>query len=84
MDIIEFDRWKPSADDPRKVEYVGQRTAQEVFEELKHRLEGQGYLPEEYFLMDSQWGNGREIPKSADIVCKVDYGESEEIGRAHV
>ena len=77
MDIIEFDRWKPSADDPRKVEYVGQRTAQEVFEELKHRLEGQGYLPEEYFLMDSQWGNGREIPKSADIVCKVDYGESE-------
>ena len=23
MEIIEFDRWKPSADDPRKVEYAG-------------------------------------------------------------
>lgn len=77
MNVIEFDRWKPSPDDPRKVEYVGQRTAQEVFEELKYRLEGQGYLPDEYFLLDSQWENGREIPKDADIVCKVDYGESE-------
>lgn len=40
MDIIEFDRWKPSADDPRKLEYAGQRPAREVFEELKHRLDG--------------------------------------------
>lgn len=24
MNVIEFDRWKPSADDPRKLEYVGQ------------------------------------------------------------
>ena len=35
MDPIEFERWKPSADDPGKMEYDGQRTAQEVFEELK-------------------------------------------------
>ena len=40
---------------------AGQRTAQEVFEELKHRLEIQGYLPDEYFLLDSLWENGREI-----------------------
>ena len=32
MEIIEFDRWKPSADDPRKLDYAGQRIAQEVFE----------------------------------------------------
>ena len=74
MSIIEFDRWKPSADDPRKLEYVGQRTAQEVFEELKHRLESQGYLPDEYFLMDYHWENGRKIPKDADIFCATDYG----------
>ena len=24
MNIIEFDRWKPSVDDPRKLEYAGQ------------------------------------------------------------
>ena len=74
MSIIEFDRWKPSADDPRKLEYVGQRTAREVFEELKYRLESQGYLPDEYFLMDYHWENGRKIPKDADIFCATDYG----------
>ena len=35
MDIIELERWKPSEEDPRKLEYAGQPTAQEVFEELK-------------------------------------------------
>ena len=44
MEIIEFDRWKLSADNPNKLEYAGQRPAQEVFEELKYRLESQGYL----------------------------------------
>ena len=73
MEIIEFDRWKPSADDPRKLEYAGQRIAQEVFEELKHRLEGMGYLPDEYFLLRDEWQNGREIPRDADLFCTVDY-----------
>ncbi len=77
MNVIEFDRWKPSTDDPRKLEYAGQRTAAEVFQELKHRLESQGYLPDEYFLLDDFWENGREIPKDADIFCATDYGASE-------
>ena len=79
MNIIEFDRWKPSADDPRKLEYVGQRTAAEVFEELRYRLEGQGYLPDEYFLLDVYWRDGRAVPKDADIFCTTDYGGSEGI-----
>ena len=74
MNVIELERWKPSEEDPRKLEYAGQPTAQEVFEELKHRLESMGYLPDEYFLMDSHWENGREIPKGADIFCTTDYG----------
>ena len=77
MNVIEFERWEPSADDPRELEYVGQRTASDVFQELKHRLESQGYLPDEYFLLDSFWENGREIPKDADIFCTTDYGASE-------
>ena len=40
MDIIELERWKPSEANPHKLEYAGQPVAQEVFEELKHRLEG--------------------------------------------
>ena len=77
MDIIELERWKPSEADPRKLEYAGQPVAQEVFEELKHRLEGMGYLPDEYFLLDGHWKDGREIPKDADIFCTTDYGASE-------
>ena len=77
MNVIEFERWEPSADDPRNLEYAGQRPAAEVFEELKHRLESRGCLPDEYFLLDSFWENGREIPKDADIFCTTDYGASE-------
>ena len=77
MNVIELERWKPSEADPRKLEYAGQRVAQEVFEELKHRLTGMGYLPDEYFLMDTEWENGRKIPKDADIFCTTDYGGSE-------
>ncbi len=77
MNVIELERWTPSEADPRKLEYAGQPVAQEVFEELKHRLEGMGYLPDEYFLMDDHWRDGREIPKDADIFCTTDYGASE-------
>ena len=45
MEPIELSRWEPSPEDPRRKQYAGQRTAQEVFEELRHRLEGMGYLP---------------------------------------
>ena len=74
-----YKRQEPSPEDPRRKQYAGQRTAQEVFEELKHRLEGMGYLPDEYFLMDRDWENGREIPRDADIFCTTDYGGSEGI-----
>ena len=77
MERIKLSRWEPSPGDPQRMEYAGQRSAQEVFEELRHRLEGMGYLPDEYFLMDSHWENGREIPKDADIFCAADYGGSE-------
>ena len=79
MNVIELERWKPSAENPRKLEYAGQPTAEEVFQELKHRLEGMGCLPDEYFLLSMDWENGREIPRGADIICRVDYGESEGI-----
>ena len=56
---------------------LGEREAQEVFRELKYRLKSMGYLPDEYFLMDSEWENGRTIPKGANIFCTTDYGASE-------
>ena len=61
MKKIELEQWEPFPGDPRRMQYAGQRVAQEVFEELKHRLESMGYLPDEYFLMDREWENGREL-----------------------
>lgn len=55
------------------------RTGQEVYEELKHRLEGMGYLPDEYFQLDADWEDGRVIPRNADLFCATDYGDSEGI-----
>ena len=60
MKPIELECWEPSPDDPRRKVYAGQRTAQEVFEELKYRLENMGYLPDEYFLLNREWENGRD------------------------
>jgi hypothetical protein len=77
--MIQLERWEPTKDDSRKMEYAGQRTAQEVYQELKYRLKNNGLLPDEYFLMDSDWNNGREIPKGADIFCATDYGGCEGI-----
>ena len=77
MEVIELERWRPSKDDPSKLEYAGQPIAQEVFEELKYRLDSIGCLPDEYFLLNIEWENGREVPPDADIFCTVDYGDSE-------
>lgn len=76
MQRIEFEKWEPSPENPNMLQYMDQRAAQEVFEELRHRLQSTGYLPDEYFRMDTMWEN-REIPKDADVYCTADYGESE-------
>ena len=55
------------------------RSGQEVYEELKHRLEGMGYLLDEYFLLDADWEDGKVIPRDADLFCTTDYGDSEGI-----
>lgn len=78
MQTIELERWGPSAENPRMVQYIGQRNAQEVFAELRHCLQSTGTLPDEYFEMDTMWEN-REIPKDADVFCTTDYGGSEGI-----
>ena len=77
MKQIEFERWEPDAENPHKLNYAGQRTAEEVFHELEARLDSVGYLPDEYFIMDPSWEDGREIPKDANFFCRTDYGGSE-------
>ena len=79
MKQIGFERWEPDAENPRRLTYAGQRTAEDVFHELETQLDSVGYLPDEYFTMDWRWEHGRQIPKGADFFCKTDYGGSEGI-----
>ena len=79
MKQIEFERWEPDAENPRRLTYAGQRTAEDVFHELEARLDSVGYLPDEYLLLDRRWQNGREMPRDAGIICRTDYGGSEGI-----
>ena len=79
MKQIEFERWIPDAENPRKLTYAGQRTAEEVFHELEAQLDSVGYLSDEYLLLDSRWQNGREMPRDAGFFCRTDYGGSEGI-----
>lgn len=76
MQPIKLEKWGKEPESPNMLQYMDQRAAQEVFEELRHRLQSTGYLPDEYFRMDAMWDN-REIPQDADIYCTTDYGESE-------
>ena len=79
MKRIEFERWEPDAENPRRLKYAGQRAAEEVYQELKARLDSVGYLPDEYLLLDRRWQNGREMPRDAGFFCRTDYGGSEGI-----
>ena len=79
MKQIEFERWEPDAENPHKLNYAGQRAAEDVFHELEAQLDSIGYLPDEYFTMDWRWEHGRQIPKGADFFCKTDCGANEGI-----
>ena len=52
----------------------GGRTALEVYEELKRRLEGMGYLPDAFSRMEPEWGDGREFPRGTEVSCTAYYG----------
>ena len=79
MKHIEFERWEPDAENLHKLNYAGQRTAEDVFHELEARLDSVDYLPDEYLLLDRRWQNGREMPRDAGFFCRTDYGGSEGI-----
>lgn len=79
MKLIETEIRRPKEDDPRYTEFVGTRSATEVFEELKQRLDGMGLLPDEYFELAPEWENGKLLPRNADIFVTTDYGECEGI-----
>lgn len=79
MEPIEMEIWRPMKDDPRYAEFIGTRSASEVFEELKQRLDGMGLLPDEYFELAPEWTEGKLLPRDAGFFITTDYGTSEGI-----
>ena len=79
MKRIETEYWKPHPEKQGYSVFDKGRPVQEVYSELRARLEAAGYLPDEYFMLDHEWENGREWPQDGDIFCTVDYGGSEGI-----
>ena len=77
MEPIELEIWRPKEDDPHYVERVGTRSAVEVFKELEQRLDSMGLLPDEYFLLDREWQDGKLIPEGARFFATADYGGNE-------
>ena len=63
MKQIEFERWEPDAENPRKLNYAGQRAAEDVFHELEAQLDSVGYLPDEYFTIIFSTLQRSETPK---------------------
>ena len=65
MPIIETEIWTPSPDNPGRRVYEGQRTAQEVFDDLEVHLSTIGYLPEDYFLLTTDGAAAANTRKAA-------------------
>ena len=77
--MIATEKWVPLPDGSGKLVYSGQRTAWEVYKDLHTHLAAAGFLPDEYFLLDNIWRDGREFPEDGRLISHVDYGGSEGI-----
>lgn len=65
-------------DEKGRIRKIGMRACQDVFDELKEKLEEAGFLPNEYFLMDHSFEN-KKMPNFSEAVCSVNFGGSEGI-----
>jgi hypothetical protein len=75
---IEIERWVPDPEKPGCLKYAGNRTVQEVFAELKKRLEQEDLLPDEYFSVSAVAGyENRPFPDHRWLACYVVSGASE-------
>ena len=79
MSRIDTGRYRPAADNPNMLEYIGQKSAKEIFDELKYRLKAEDCLPDEHFLLNDRYQNGEPFPADAEIMCNVNFGNNEGI-----
>ena len=79
MGIIETEIWEPHPEKKGCLRYVGQRKAEEVFNELSQYLKEENIYPDEYFLLNHRFHSGVLIPHVEDFICYAQWGGSEGI-----
>lgn len=80
MERIETVVWEPVPDKPNYVTKKGPRKVREVFSELKAALESVGLLPDEYFILDSDFADeNMDCPEFCDVICYAQWGGNEGI-----
>lgn len=80
MKMIETCIYEPIPDKPGYVRNVGARKAKEVFEELEKALQEANLLPNEYFLLDTEFDNEKALfPEMVDVIAYANWGSSEGI-----
>lgn len=64
---IEIDVWEPNPEKPGYLRFVRKKTVQEVYDELKARLEAEKLVPDEYFNISSEYRYSDEKPKETPM-----------------
>ena len=77
MCIIKTEIWESHPDKKECLSYVGQRKAEDVFNELTEYLKKEEIYPDEYFLLNRHFENGAVIPHIEDVICYAQWGGSE-------
>lgn len=65
-------------DEKGRIRKIDMRTCQDVFNELKNKLESIGLLPDEYFILNYSIEDDK-MPDFSEAICSVDFGNSEGI-----
>lgn len=62
-----MDIWEPNPEKPGYLRFVRMKTVQEVFDELKARLEAENLVPDEYFHADIEHRYNNNTPEEMPI-----------------
>ena len=77
MHIIETEIWKDHPEKPTVVIFDQQRVAQDIFNELVVHLKADVRMPDEYFLLNHDWQDGKLFPRDAHIISSANFGGNE-------
>lgn len=77
VEPIEIQKWVPHPEKPGYLKYTGNRTINEIFTDLRKRLEEEGLLPDEYFHVFLDVDENALFPEYRWIACYPVTGGSE-------